>query len=199
MNMTPQASMKKCPFCAEEIHADAKKCKHCHELLDDEMRRQRKEESTTQRQWSPGVAAVLSLIIPGAGQMYRGQIMEGIFWLIFVVVGYAFFVVPGIALHIYCIVKAYETVKPKQPVVKAPPRKRRRFGIEKWQEYPALFIVGFLIAGGILALMNGGFDTPPQHPALVFTLLLAPSILLPLLWIFLRPRAVSRGWVADNR
>ncbi|MAZ50012.1 MAG: hypothetical protein CME65_15730 [Halobacteriovoraceae bacterium] len=26
-------SLKKCPFCSEEIQADAKKCKHCHEYL----------------------------------------------------------------------------------------------------------------------------------------------------------------------
>ena len=25
--------MKQCPFCAEEIHSDAIKCKHCSELL----------------------------------------------------------------------------------------------------------------------------------------------------------------------
>ena len=27
-------NLKKCPFCAEEIHADARKCKHCGEMLD---------------------------------------------------------------------------------------------------------------------------------------------------------------------
>ncbi len=30
----------------------------------------------------PGVAAVLSLIIPGAGQFYNGAFWRGIFWLI---------------------------------------------------------------------------------------------------------------------
>jgi TM2 domain-containing membrane protein YozV len=31
---------------------------------------------------SPGVAAVLSLIIPGVGQFYNGDFLRGIFWLI---------------------------------------------------------------------------------------------------------------------
>jgi TM2 domain-containing membrane protein YozV len=31
---------------------------------------------------NPGVAAVLSLIIPGVGQIYNGDFLRGIFWLI---------------------------------------------------------------------------------------------------------------------
>jgi TM2 domain-containing membrane protein YozV len=31
---------------------------------------------------SPGVAAVLSLVIPGVGQIYNGDFLRGIFWLI---------------------------------------------------------------------------------------------------------------------
>ena len=31
---------------------------------------------------NPGVAAVLSLLIPGVGQFYNGDILRGIFWLI---------------------------------------------------------------------------------------------------------------------
>lgn len=30
----------------------------------------------------PGTAAVLSLIIPGVGQIYNGDFLRGIFWLI---------------------------------------------------------------------------------------------------------------------
>ena len=31
---------------------------------------------------NPGTAAVLSLLIPGVGQIYNGDILRGIFWLI---------------------------------------------------------------------------------------------------------------------
>jgi len=30
----------------------------------------------------PGVAAVLSLVIPGVGQIYNGDFVRGLFWLI---------------------------------------------------------------------------------------------------------------------
>jgi TM2 domain-containing membrane protein YozV len=30
----------------------------------------------------PGTAAVLSLIVPGVGQIYNGKFLRGIFWLI---------------------------------------------------------------------------------------------------------------------
>lgn len=31
---------------------------------------------------NPGMAAVLSLVLPGVGQIYNGRIIWGIFWLI---------------------------------------------------------------------------------------------------------------------
>jgi TM2 domain-containing membrane protein YozV len=31
---------------------------------------------------NPGTAAILSFFIPGAGQIYNGKILRGIFWLI---------------------------------------------------------------------------------------------------------------------
>jgi TM2 domain-containing membrane protein YozV len=56
--------------------------------------------------WSPGVAAVLSLVIPGAGQMYKGQVLNGLVWLVVVVIGYVMFIAPGVILHIFCILGA---------------------------------------------------------------------------------------------
>lgn len=59
------------------------------------------------REWNPGVAALLSFIIPGAGQIYKGNIFTGLLWLVFVVIGYFMMVLPGVLLHIICIYKAY--------------------------------------------------------------------------------------------
>jgi TM2 domain-containing membrane protein YozV len=58
------------------------------------------------QKWSPGVAAVLSLIIPGVGQMYKGDVVIGILWLIFVPIGYFFLFIPGLILHLICIITA---------------------------------------------------------------------------------------------
>lgn len=58
------------------------------------------------QRWSPGVAAVLSFLIPGLGQMYKGQIINGLVWFVFVLLGYAALIVPGLFLHLFCIVGA---------------------------------------------------------------------------------------------
>ena len=100
----------RCPYCAEVISAAAKKCKHCGEFLDSTLRQVRMPTSARQQQaqtWNPGIAAVLSFVIPGAGQMYKGQVDLGIWWLVGTVAGYCAFIVPGVILHIVCIYKAY--------------------------------------------------------------------------------------------
>ncbi len=56
--------------------------------------------------WSVGAAILLSIIIPGAGQMYKGSIISGILWLIFTTIGYLLLIIPGMILHIICIATA---------------------------------------------------------------------------------------------
>ena len=98
----------RCPYCSELIAFAAKKCKHCGEFFDPTLRQSRMPQA-----WNPGVAAVLSLVIPGAGQMYKGQVGAGFGWPIGTVAGYCVFVIPGLILHITCIVKAYSDIPKK--------------------------------------------------------------------------------------
>ena len=105
-----------CPYCAEPIRPDAKKCKHCGEYLDAALREQAAKDKqqlppVRMQTWNPGTAALLSLIFPGAGQIYRGKILEGFLWLGFVVVGYIFVIVPGLILHILCVVDAKRPIQ----------------------------------------------------------------------------------------
>jgi TM2 domain-containing membrane protein YozV len=68
----------------------------------------------TQQVWSPAVAAILSLFIPGVGQMYKGRVGEGILWLIFTPIGYIFLILPGLIMHIICIINAAQGNPHKQ-------------------------------------------------------------------------------------
>lgn len=54
---------------------------------------------------SPLLAALLTLLIPGAGHLYAGRILGGIFWFMVVGLGYAL-VLPGLILHLFATVSA---------------------------------------------------------------------------------------------
>jgi len=57
------------------------------------------------REASPLLAAVLSLVVPGAGQLYTGNVLSAILWFVLVGAGYTL-VLPGIFLHLFCIATA---------------------------------------------------------------------------------------------
>ena len=51
-------------------------------------------------------AAVLSMIVPGAGQLYAGRPLSAVAWFVLVTMGYLMLIVPGILLHIVCVASA---------------------------------------------------------------------------------------------
>ena len=58
------------------------------------------------QRWSPGLAAVLSFFVPGLGQLYKGQIINGIVWFFLVGMGYLALILPGMVLHFFCVLGA---------------------------------------------------------------------------------------------
>lgn len=102
---------KPCPYCAETVHSEAKKCKHCGEFLDPKLRT--KNAQGSRPAFSAGVAALLSLIIPGAGQMYKGQVINGLMWFCVTAIGYAAFIAPGLFFHFCCILGAASGARDK--------------------------------------------------------------------------------------
>ncbi len=117
-----------CPFCAEAILPAAKKCKHCGEIVDVAMRAATAHapqvihaapQPTVHitntinnvvaggvKRWSPIVAFFLSLLIPGLGQLNKGQLINGFVWFVVVAIGYVALIVPGLILHICCAIGA---------------------------------------------------------------------------------------------
>ncbi len=59
-----------------------------------------------QAKWNRLLAMLLSLIIPGLGQCYKGQIINGAVWFFLTIIGYVTFIFPGAILHICCVLGA---------------------------------------------------------------------------------------------
>lgn len=112
-------NVKSCPYCMETIHADAVKCKFCGEFLTPQHRSAAKPPVITKPSKDPGVAAVLSVIAPGLGQVYNGRILFGFIASGLCGVLYVFGVIQqqpplsalGGIFHFYLVVSAYNESK----------------------------------------------------------------------------------------
>lgn len=56
------------------------------------------------QKWSPSAAVLIGLVLPGGGQIYRGQAGTGIVLLISSIVGYILCIIPGLIIHIIAII-----------------------------------------------------------------------------------------------
>lgn len=69
------------------------------------------DEILVRRAPSPGIAAVLSVLLPGLGQVYAGRLLAGGLW--FLATGFAYWAVllPGFLVHALCIWSAYHSAR----------------------------------------------------------------------------------------
>jgi hypothetical protein len=65
-------------------------------------------EFGVQRAPSPGIAAVLSVVVPGLGQVYSGRLITGGLWFLGTCVAYSAVLLPGFLVHALCIWSAYK-------------------------------------------------------------------------------------------
>jgi len=60
---------------------------------------------------SPGLAAVLSVIVPGLGQVYSGHLVSGAVWFLATGLAYWAVLLPGFLVHAFCVGAAYHAAR----------------------------------------------------------------------------------------
>jgi hypothetical protein len=63
----------------------------------------------TQRAPSPGISAVLSVVVPGLGQIYSGRLLAGALWFVGTAAAYSAVLIPGFLVHAFCVWSAYRS------------------------------------------------------------------------------------------
>lgn len=93
-----------CENCgAELLYEEAEICPKCGVRI--------KEPTSPQKEKSPGVALLLSFLFTGSGQVYNGELLKGILFIIGTFVGMLFFFIPGLIIWIFGIYDAYSISK----------------------------------------------------------------------------------------
>lgn len=69
------------------------------------------EDTLIRRAPSPGVSAVLSVVVPGLGQLYSGRLLASALWFLGTAAAYSAVLLPGFLVHAVCVWSAYESAK----------------------------------------------------------------------------------------
>lgn len=101
----PIIKLKPCEYCGEKINTKAEICPECGVRL-----------KKAELEKNPGIALILSLIIPGFGQLYNNQIHKGFCFIVLFIISiiliiYIIGVFLGLIIWIYAIYDAYNTSK----------------------------------------------------------------------------------------
>lgn len=108
-----------CPNCGKNT-PEGKFCEHCGASVQSAQTFQQQpaaaQPAFTQQPAPParaekssGLAAILSFLFTGSGQVYNGQLGRGIGFFVGALIGYMIFVIPGVIVWIYGIYDAYTT------------------------------------------------------------------------------------------
>lgn len=107
-----------CPDCGGTVSDRAAVCIHCGRPMRENVAppppaHGYAAHTEARRNPSNGVAAVLSLVIPGTGQMYKEHVGAGIVWLIAVLISYVALGPFGFLVHLACIFQAASLAPPE--------------------------------------------------------------------------------------
>jgi TM2 domain-containing membrane protein YozV len=95
-----------CPECSAEISDKSISCVKCgYPIASPITPIPVNPNYLIEPQKNPGLAAVLSLIFPGLGQIYNGEIGFGLFMMVLTI--FLYFIVIGFFVHIWLIFNAY--------------------------------------------------------------------------------------------
>ena len=64
------------------------------------------EQNPVEHKVDNAIAAIWSMMLPGLGQLMKGQVMPGLIWAFLVGFGYFAFFWPGLIFHALCILDA---------------------------------------------------------------------------------------------
>ena len=102
-----------CPRCGGAANA-AMWCDACQRRVTPApvYRIEKRSSSRRPRRWMVSrkhlhsTAALLSLIVPGAGQVYKGRTLAGVAWFVATVAAYFLVGFPALLIHLMCVITA---------------------------------------------------------------------------------------------
>lgn len=102
----------RCRFCGLPAEI-GDECSNCHKIEESSSTMWTKITHVEQSQLRYPGAAICSFLFVGLGQMVKGEYAKAICFLVFAIIGYLAFFIPGLIVHIWAVVDAYVT-QPKK-------------------------------------------------------------------------------------